>query len=91
VLWQGLVAAEFLHLYGAACEARPMGLQELFISLAWPLDNPELAKLLQQLLLVRPPRHVPLPRLPPPHPRPPNTPPPPGLRPALAPAPSQPW
>lgn len=53
ILWQGLVATEFLKLYGDACEARAMGLQELYISLAWPLDNPELAKLLQQLLLVR--------------------------------------
>lgn len=53
MLWQGLVAAEFLGLYGDACEARGMGLRELCISLAWPLDNPELGKLLQQLLLVR--------------------------------------
>jgi hypothetical protein len=53
VLWQGLIATEFLKLYGDACEARIMGLQELYISLAWPLDNPELARLLQQMLLVR--------------------------------------
>ena len=53
MLLQGLVAAEFLKLYGDACEARGMGLRELFISCSWPLDNPEFAKLLQQLLLVR--------------------------------------
>lgn len=53
MLWQGLAAAEFLKLYGDACEARAMGLRELLIALAWPLDNPELPKLLQQLLLVR--------------------------------------
>lgn len=53
VLLQGLIAAEFLKLYGDACEARGMGLRELFISCAWPLDNPEFGKLLQQLLLVR--------------------------------------
>jgi hypothetical protein len=51
VLLQGLIAAEFLKLYGDACEARGMGLRELFISCAWPLDNPEFGKLLQQLLL----------------------------------------
>ena len=53
ILLQGLIAAEFLKLYGDACEARGMGLRELFISCAWPLDNPEFGKLLQQLLLVR--------------------------------------
>jgi len=55
VLLTGLMVAEFLKLYAEACEARAMGLQELYISAAWPLDNPELPKLLQQLLLVRRP------------------------------------
>ena len=57
----GLQAGDFVLFHAAAggvgliaCQwARAMGLQELYISLAWPLDNPELAKLLQQLLLVR--------------------------------------
>ncbi len=44
--------AEFLKLYADACEARPMGLHELYVATAWPLDNPELPRLLQQLLLV---------------------------------------
>lgn len=53
LLYQGLMVAEFLKLYADACEARAMGLHELYVATAWPLDNPELPRLLQQLLLVR--------------------------------------